>query len=215
MRVRNIPCLPTNYGGRQGANVEYLVIHYTAGDGDTAEENGLYFSRTHVGASAHWFVDEQGVVASVPEEAAAWHCGAKTYVHPRCRNANSIGIELCSRKTDGIYRFAPQTVKNAVKLVRQLMKTYDIPADRVLRHYDVTGKACPAPFLAQEVWENFLEELMEERYDDLQTVPAWGQPTVEKLTGRGFLQGDGTSLNLSRDMLRLLVILDRAGVFAP
>lgn len=215
MTTRNIPCLPANYGGRQGANVEYLVIHYTAGDGDTAEDNGLYFSRTHVGASAHWFVDEHEAVASVPETEAAWHCGAKTYVHPHCRNANSIGVELCSRKTDGIYSFAPQTVKNAAQLVRQLMKTYDIPVERVLRHSDVTRKGCPAPFLEQAVWQSFLEELMEERYDDIKAVPTWGQPTVKKLMDRNLLQGDGTSLDLSRDMLRLLVILDRAGAFAP
>lgn len=174
MRIRNIPCLAANYGGRQGAKAAYLVIHYTAGDGDTAEENGLYFSRTEVGASAHWFVDEYGAVASVPESEAAWHCGAKTYVHPRCRNQNSIGVELCSRKTDGTYTFAPQTLKHAVQLVRQLMKTYDIPVERVLRHYDVTGKGCPAPFLEQDNWNTFLEALMEERYEDLMAVPVWG-----------------------------------------
>ena len=40
------------------------------------------------------------------------------------------------------------------------------------------------------------------------------QETAKKLIDRGFLQGDGQGLDLSRDMLRLLVILDRAGVFA-
>lgn len=215
MRAVNIPCLPANYGGRQGADVEYLVIHYTAGDGDTARDNGLYFSRNDVGTSAHWFVDGQETVASVPETEAAWHCGARSYVHPLCRNRNSIGIELCSRKENGKYVFDPKTVANAVKLVRELMARYDIPVQRVLRHYDVTGKACPAPFVQQKDWDDFLEALMEQRYETLDTVPAWGRSTIQKLTDRQYLQGDGTSLDLSRDMLRLLVILDRAGVFAP
>ena len=41
----------------------------------------------------------------------AWHCGASSYRHPSCRNANSIGMELCSRKDSrGNYYFLDQTV---------------------------------------------------------------------------------------------------------
>ena len=34
---------------------------------------------------------------SVREEDTAWHCGRSDgkYKHPACRNANSIGIEMC------------------------------------------------------------------------------------------------------------------------
>ena len=44
-------------------------------------------------------------------------------------------------------------------------------------------------------------------------MPAWARPTVQKLVDAGYLQGDGEGLNLTDDMLRMLVVLDRAGAF--
>lgn len=45
-------------------------------------------------------------------------------------------------------------------------------------------------------------------------LPDWSRETVQKLVNRGYLKGgDKNSLELSRLMLRILVILDRAGVF--
>ena len=45
-------------------------------------------------------------------------------------------------------------------------------------------------------------------------LPEWSRETIKKLTKKGFLYGnDQNSLELSRLMLRLLVILDRAGCF--
>ncbi|MCI8332357.1 MAG: hypothetical protein HFE78_05995 [Clostridiales bacterium] len=45
-------------------------------------------------------------------------------------------------------------------------------------------------------------------------LPSWARETVKKLTGKGYLYGnDKNSLELSYIMLRLLVILDRAGCF--
>ena len=46
-------------------------------------------------------------------------------------------------------------------------------------------------------------------YQTLEDVPEWGRPAVEKLVAAGVLLGDETGLNLSRDMVRMLVILDR------
>lgn len=211
MTEKVIACRRDNYGGRR-KGTEYLVFHYTAGDGDTAEDNGTYFAREPVGASAHWFVDETEAVLSVPEDHIAWHCGADRYLHPRCRNHNSIAVELCSRRDEnGNYHIPKKTLKNGQALGRMLMKQYGIPVENVLRHYDVTGKKCPAPLVEAGAWKEFLEELM--RYDTAEMLPLWGRQTVEKLMEQGFLQGDGQSLDLSRDMLRMLVILDRAGLF--
>ena len=209
---RVIACHPANYGGKR-KEIKYLVVHYTAGDGDTAQNNGDYFARESVGVSAHWFVDETEAVLSVPEDHIAWHCGSESYRHEDCRNRNSIAVELCSRKNDaGEYEIPLRTLENGAELVRNLMKQYGIPMENVLRHYDVTGKKCPAPLVEAGAWNNFLEGLM--RYDAIETVPVWGQDTVKKLMKLGHLQGDGQSLDLSYDMLRMMVILDRAGLFA-
>lgn len=45
-------------------------------------------------------------------------------------------------------------------------------------------------------------------------LPSWAKPTIRKLYGKGILKGDSSgNLQLSYVMLRMLVILDRAGVF--
>lgn len=56
-------------------------------------------------------------------------------------------------------------------------------------------------------------ETVEKRYDKLADCPTWAQATVKKLMDKGYLNGDGTGLDLSHDMVRLLVILDRAKAF--
>lgn len=161
-----------NFKQANGANfahgrtqpIEFLVIHYTANDGDTVQNNLDYFAGNAVGASAHYFVDENGYGQSVKDADTAWHCGASSYRHKTCRNANSIGMELCSRKdSKGNYYFMDQTVYNAAALARELMQTYGIDRAHVLRHYDVTGKQCPAPMVDNPtLWENFLN-LLEDR----------------------------------------------------
>ena len=51
------------------------------------------------------------------------------------------------------------------------------------------------------------------RYNTVAECPVWAQATIRKLIQKGYLNGDGTSLDLSHDMLRLLVIQDRAGIY--
>ena len=123
MEIKEKLACAENYGGtRSLADIRYLVIHFTANNGDTAKNNADYFAREAAGASAHYFVDENEVWRSVPDSRTAWHCGTTgTYFHPYCRNKNSIGVELCSRKdANGVYYFTGETVGRAVQLVRQL-----------------------------------------------------------------------------------------------
>lgn len=220
---------------RRPSDICYLVIHFTANDGDSAKNNADYFAREAPGASAHFFVDEREIWQSVQEKDIAWHCGTRgMYFHPYCRNANSLGVELCSRKRGEKYYFTPETVKNAQQFVRSLMKSYGIPTENVVRHYDVTHKNCPAPFVEDAgAWQRFKAGLMEQAKEDNMTekqvkqlieqsktvfdteeaVPEWGRATIEKLTKRGLLRGEDGKLALSEEMLRVFVVLDRAGAF--
>ena len=202
-----IPCNSTNYQAGRAQRIQFIVVHYTAGDGDSARGNCVYFQRNPgLYASAHYFVDEAGWEQSVADEDTAWHCGANTYKHPLCRNANSIGVELCSRKdAAGKYFFAPATVDQAVKLVQSLMDKHGVDAEHVLRHYDVTGKKCPAPFVDDpEAWAAFKERLEDtmtyetfKEYMDqyLKELAAkapsdWSKQDREWAESHGILQGD-------------------------
>ena len=51
------------------------------------------------------------------------------------------------------------------------------------------------------------------RYNTVAECPDWARETVQKLIDKSYLGGDGQSLDLSRDMVRILVIQDRAGSF--
>ena len=60
--------------------------------------------------------------------------------------------------------------------------------------------------LAEEIYD--LKHPMIYNYID-ENMPEWARPTVQKLVNEGILKGDETGLNLTDEMLRILVILDR------
>lgn len=131
-----------NHESRDGRGVKYIVMHYTGNQTDTAAANANYFYGGNRGASAHYFVDSSDIYQSVEDINAAWHVGknyGKNNLFGRCTNKNSIGIEMCSSHG----QITAKTIANAVDLVKYLMKKYDVPADRVVRHYDVCSKRCP------------------------------------------------------------------------
>lgn len=46
-----------------------------------------------------------------------------------------------------------------------------------------------------------------------ENMPEWARGTVQKLMDRGYLRGTDEGLGLDDSMLRVLVMLDRAGAF--
>lgn len=218
MRINFKQCHAGNYAAGRSGPVEYIVIHYTSNQGDTAKNNADYFAREKVGASAHYFCDENEIWQSVKDTDTAWHCGAKTYRHPDCRNANSIGVEICMNDKKGNVRQG--SIETAAELVRYLMQRYGVPVDRVIRHYDVAGKYCPGPMVDDPaLWAAFKQSLTQTeddsvRYKYYDDMPDWAKPTVSKLVKKGYLKGEGGGvLNLTEDTLKVLVVNDRAGCY--
>ncbi len=123
---------------------KYIVIHYTGALG-SASNNAKYFKSINRNASAHYFVDECNIVQVVEDYDIAWHCGTSgKYKHIDCRNGNSIGIEICCEEgINGGYVMQKDAIKLAKQLTKMLADKYSIPKENILRHYDVTGKACP------------------------------------------------------------------------
>ena len=216
-----VSCDPSNYRAGRTQPVRYIVMHYTANNGDTARNNCDYYHRVGgLQASAHYFCDEYGAMQSVLECDTAWHCGARAYWHPECRNANSIGIEMCSRKrADGSYYIKPETVANAAALAKDIMQRYGIDTDHVLRHYDVTGKRCPMPWVDDPAqWTAFLAMLTlgrtneEEdenmvKYKTIDDVPEWYRSEVQELMDAGALKGTGNgAIDISEDVVRGAII---------
>ena len=135
--------------GARTESVKYIVIHYTGSEG-TAANNVSYFNGGNRGASAHYFVGQNGEVREYcdPAKWYAWHCGGslESSHHPyygKCTNRNSIGIEICTHNNGSVWTFTETAVNAAVELTKYLMAKFSVPADRVIRHWDITGKSCP------------------------------------------------------------------------
>lgn len=139
--------------------IKYIVIHYV-GAVSTAYNNAKYFENVNRQASAHYFVDDNEIYRVVEEKNIAWHCGTNGTYYSNCRNSNSIGIEMCCYNNNGTLDISENIVNRTIELVKELMAKYNIPIENVIRHYDVTHKCCPAPFVNNPSrWENFKNRL--------------------------------------------------------
>lgn len=212
-----------NFSKSSTRKIKYIVIHYVGAEGG-AEQNCKYFQKQYRGASAHYFVGHKGEIwQCVADANVAWHCGSSTgYKHKECRNDNSIGIEMCCRKSaNGTWYFEEETVKAAIKLTKTLMKNYNVPASNVIRHYDVTGKNCPAPYVANNTkhkWNDFKKQLTEEEKPVVttkldNTPDAYAKQAVEWAKKNKIMVGDENgNLKLHSNITRqdMLVVLYRA-----
>lgn len=152
---------------RDLASILAIVIHYTGNNNDTAENNGKYFATSNTRqAGAHYFVDQKGItVKSVPLKRTAWAVGGSKYktaggmYYGKFRNDNTVSIELC----DIANKEPSQAMIKAVKkLIKQIRKSCP-NATKVIRHYDVNGKPCPAPMVDETRWTEFLKKIGESK----------------------------------------------------
>ncbi len=226
--MNDYPCHGTNYKKGRNGGIKYLVIHYVGATGSAAANARYYGDTPNIGASAHYFVghavEDAAIWRSVLEEDTAWHVGAKQYIHPECRNGNSIGVELCCHKrADGSWYFDPETLDAAVELCRDIVTRYSLDKSHVLRHYDVTQKKCPAPFVDNvDAWVDFKERLFaqeEEKEDSMKIyryvaeMPAWAQEAATKAIQRGIIKLDSTgACTVWEPNLQPLVWMDRLGL---
>jgi N-acetylmuramoyl-L-alanine amidase len=153
--------------GRKITEIRKLVIHYTANNGGTAMNHYNYFNNLKDRyASAHIFVDKIEALCIIPLSEMAYHAGdvqkrnpdgsAWRGVQALLPSANnlSIGVEMCVEK-DGT--FHPDTIARTEDVFVDLCKKFNLdPIYDIVRHYDVTRKNCPAPWVANsQLFENF------------------------------------------------------------
>lgn len=188
MEIRKL-LVDKNYTKDKKITPKFIVIHYTANPAASAYNHYLYINRDYTGASAHYFIDEKEIIQILEDNWWGWHVGANSYKHKECRNSNSIGIEMCIQKD---WTLSEIVVEKTVQLTKMLMKKHNIPAENVLRHYDVTGKNCPAPFVQNpERWQNFLARLVD---TDIQKINKKMQVTATELNVRTLPNTNGKIL---------------------
>lgn len=104
---------------------------------------------------------------------------------------------------------------------KNLDRLAEAEAEALARYYGLEEK--PMTKAEQKAFNALAEKVakLEKRIENVKpkynwttACPKWAQATVHKLLQKGYLKGDKNGqLNLSWDMCRILVILDRAGMF--
>jgi N-acetylmuramoyl-L-alanine amidase CwlA len=177
----------THTGYLKNRSIQYIVLHYTAGTssakGVARNIAAMFANPNNRPASADFIVDDGEIVQYNPniKDRYTYAVGGKPYsvkytplactFYGKCKNHNSISIEMCSSKvnkkslqaTDTDWSISASVVDRAVELTKYLMKTYNVPADRVIMHHHVTGKLCPQPWCVNprrlDGWNKFKERL--------------------------------------------------------
>ena len=139
--------------------IKYLAIHYTAGSSSAAGCTRALRNVFQNGAASADFAVDDKEMAQYNPDVRNYYCwavgGSKkpgATLHGIATNKNTISIEICSSMKSGYdhrvanhkgWYFTEKALDNAVKLAKILMRKYNIPLERVIRHYSVTGKICP------------------------------------------------------------------------
>ena len=146
----DVQILAADSGGRPGTRlgrVNDIAIHYVGNPGTTAQQNHDFFDQPETQVSAHFLVGLEGeVIQCLPLHEVSYATND--------RNGDTISIEVCHPDAGG--QFTRETYDALVKLTAWLCDHCGIGRDRVIRHYDVTGKLCPLYFVEHpEAWDQF------------------------------------------------------------
>ena len=137
-----------------------ITIHNTGNDNAPAKNNHNYMkninkngSRT---ASWHFTVDDKEIYQAQSTNYKCYHAGTRN------GNDTSIGIEIC-QFTDADRQL--KAYKNAIELVKILMKYHGFSIDKVKQHNYWSGKDCPQLLRSNKFgysWNWFIEQCKNE-----------------------------------------------------
>lgn len=154
----DVQLLTVNPYSRPGTATETItgvVVHYTANPGSTAQNNRDYFEGLKdsgaTSVSSNFVIGLEGeVIQCVPTAEVAYASNS--------RNSDTVSIECCHPDETGVFNQA--TYDSLVELVAFLCGKFNLDADQVIRHYDVTGKECPLYYVEHEdEWARFKEDV--------------------------------------------------------
>ena len=129
-----------------------IVIHYVGNPGTSAQNNRNYFNNPDSTVSAHFIVGLDGeIIQCLP-----LHERSSASNH---RNSDTISIEVCHPDESGV--FTAETYQSLVRLTAWLCSACGLDETQIIRHYDVTGKACPLWFVEDEAaWAAFRTDVI-------------------------------------------------------
>lgn len=221
---------------------DMVVIHHTGcNDIDASAEqiHGWHIGQGWSGIGYHYVIRKDGTIERGRPE---WAVGSHAYgenshtigIHLsgdfEQANPTEEQIEKCAALVADICdRYGIPIDRSHIVGHGELMET-DCPGRNLqylLNDGTITGKAVwyynQAHGIAQDVADLAGQEPHQdggscggrgaERFNTLDSLPEWAKPTIQKMIDKGLLNGDGVGLDLSRDMLRIFAVNDRAGLY--
>lgn len=198
-----------NFSKRTQGKIKYIVIHDTGNTRERADANAHFnfFNSADRQSSAHYFVDDKQILRVIKDADRSWAVGDGRDKYG-ITNENSLNIEMCIN-SDGDFN---KTYLHTLKLVKYLMKEYNIPLENVVRHYDASRKICPNIFKENnwEKWNKFKEDLKKidkEQKDYRNTITQLYKNIFQREPDHGGLNYWNEQLNLGLtygDMLKAM-----------
>ena len=120
-----------------GAVIDMLILHCTGMENADVALARLCDESAEV--SAHYFVDEDGIVMQLVDEGKrAWHAGVASWRGQNDINQRSIGIEIVNPGHEFGYRdFTDAQMRSVIGLCKKILLRHPIPARNVVGHSDV------------------------------------------------------------------------------
>ena len=233
--------IETNWNWKSGlsrrAKTNVIVLHHAAAHTCTAQQiDNWHKGNGWSGIGYHFFIRKDG---SIYRGRPEWAVGA----HASGRNSDTIGVcvEGNYEEERTMPQTQKNSVKEILRYLKGKYPKAELKGHRDVGATGCPGKYYPMsemvnyfnneseeePMTAEERTKfnelvNIVSELqisvdklanpMIYNYID-KNMPEWARPTIQKLVDKGILQGDENGLGLTDDLLRVLVINDRAGLY--
>ena len=130
---------------------ESITIHYTGPlPMQTPDQVRKYWIDCKGEASAHYIIKDSDCLQCWPTYKVAWHAGNAE------GNATSLGIEVIPCNKEGTFS------QSSIDTLRELIKYLRGTIARALplkRHFDWSGKQCPAWYVDEERWKSLKEQI--------------------------------------------------------
>lgn len=212
------------------------------GAGANANSHYRYFNSGNRSSSADFFVDDtQALCVNNYYRHYTWHCGDGNGRYG-INNANSIGIEMCINSDGNRQKTIERTISLVRELmvelnipIERVVRHYDasrkncpgsMSKNNWAEWYEFKKRVNDEEGLTMSQYEE-LKSMISKLSDQVgkignpmiynyvdKNMPEYARATIQKLMNKGYLKGDSSGkLNLTDDMLRILVILDRSGSF--
>ena len=122
---------------RTKKKIKFIIIHYTGMKKESNAIKRLCDPKSKV--SSHFFIKNSGeVINLVPELYTAWHAGKSEWKGLKSLNKYSIGIEISNPGHDYVYKkFSIKQILSLLKLLKYLIKKYNIKKENILGHSDI------------------------------------------------------------------------------